>query len=171
MKRRPQLGLKPVIIIFHHKKVHVLLPLDICQGYGRNEIIICRCCPVAMTYIIDVSWFRNVNPSKESMSAQGHIMFTDGQWIEYKTVQQSQGLIMISLHVTTKTKSLKYLVQKISWYAAVSERLKPIRDRHFGIAGPWTCVLDPDMLDSGPKFPEISVQKHTKFAASKIFRP
>ena len=31
--------------------------------------IICRCCPVAMTNIIDISWFRNVNPSKESMSA------------------------------------------------------------------------------------------------------
>ena len=39
-------------------------------------------------------------------------MFTGGKWIEYKTVQQSQGLIMIGLHVTTKIKSLKYLGQK-----------------------------------------------------------
>ncbi len=25
------------------------------------------------------------------------------------------------------------------------------RDGHSGITGPWTCVLDPEMLDSGPK--------------------
>ncbi len=28
-------------------------------------------------------------------------------------------------------------------------------ERHFGIAGPWTCVLEPEMLDSGPRFLEI----------------
>ena len=27
----------------------------------------CRCCPVGTTNKIDISWFRNVNPSKESM--------------------------------------------------------------------------------------------------------
>ena len=29
--------------------------------------IACRCCPVGMTNKIDISWFRNVSPSKESM--------------------------------------------------------------------------------------------------------
>ena len=38
--------------------------------------------------------------------------------------------------------------------------------QHFGIAGHWAWTLDPEMLDSGPRFPEISAQKHTKFAAS-----
>ncbi len=57
----------PVVIIFHHKKSHALLPLDICYGHARNENIACRCCPVGMTNIIDISWFRNVSPSKESM--------------------------------------------------------------------------------------------------------
>ncbi len=29
---------------------------------------------------------------------------------------------------------------------------------HFGIAGHWTWTLDPEMLDSGPIFPEILKQ-------------
>ncbi len=35
--------------------------------FGIYENIACRCCSVGMTNIIDVSWFWNVNPSKESM--------------------------------------------------------------------------------------------------------
>ena len=38
---------------------------------ARNESIVCRCCPVGMTNKIDISWFRNVSPSKESMNAVG----------------------------------------------------------------------------------------------------
>ena len=33
---------------------------------------------------------------------------------------------------------------------------------HSGIAGPWTYVLDPEMLDSGPIFLEISAQNTQK---------
>ncbi len=33
--------------------------------YLKN--IACRCCPVGMTNKIEISWFRNVSPSKESM--------------------------------------------------------------------------------------------------------
>ena len=29
-------------------------------------------------------------------------------------------------------------------------------------------ILDPDMLDSGPRFPKISAQKHTKLAANFV---
>ncbi len=49
------------------------------------------------------------------------------------------------------------------------EPLKPAaatRQGHSGIAGPWAWTLDSEMLDSGPIFPEILVQKHTKSAAS-----
>ncbi len=35
-------------------------------------------------------------------------------------------------------------------------RLHGILYWHSGIAGPWTCVLDPEMLDSGPIFPEVA---------------
>ncbi len=38
----------------------------------------------------------------------------------------------------------------------------------FGIAGPWAWILDPEMLDYGPRFPEIPAQKHTKFGAIYI---
>ncbi len=46
------------------KKMHHL----ILTFFARNENIACRCCPVGTTNKIDISWFRNVNPSKESMS-------------------------------------------------------------------------------------------------------
>ena len=49
--------------------------------------------------------------------------------------------------------------------AYLSLMCKTGKYRHSGIAGPWTCVLDSEMLDSGPIFPEISAQKHTKVAA------
>ncbi len=35
--------------------------------HAGNENIACRCCPVGTTNKIDISWFRNVSPSKESM--------------------------------------------------------------------------------------------------------
>ena len=40
--------------------------------YARNEIIVCRSCPMAMTNIIDISWFRNKNPSKELKADRPH---------------------------------------------------------------------------------------------------
>ncbi len=49
------------------QKMHNLI-LTFFGIYARNENIACRCCPVGMTNIIDISWFRNVSPSKESMT-------------------------------------------------------------------------------------------------------
>ena len=42
--------------------------------------IICRCCPVAMTNIIAISCFRNVNPSKESMVTE-HVIKIEPHFI------------------------------------------------------------------------------------------
>ena len=41
--------------------------------------------------------------------------------------------------------------------------------RHSGIAGPWTCVLDSEMMDSGPIFPEISAQNTQKLLQTCIY--
>ncbi len=51
-------------------------------------------------------------------------------------------------------------------YALHRADIAPCNKGHFRIAGPWAWTLDPEMLDSGPRFPEISAQKHTKLAAS-----
>ncbi len=43
---------------------------------------------------------------------------------------------------------------------------------HFGIAGPWTCVLDPEMLDSGPKFRPKNTQNLLLYISlrTRVFR-
>ena len=46
------------------KMHHLILTFLVFITYKN---VACKCCPVGTTNKIDISWFRNVNPSKESM--------------------------------------------------------------------------------------------------------
>ncbi len=94
---------------FHHKKLHVILPMDICQGYPRNGIIVCRCCPAATTNIIDISLFRNVNPSKESMIILCQLVNFPS--MKCNTFQDTQGQYPMSINAIIILELIQIMTQ------------------------------------------------------------